>query len=199
MTASEQGPVRRTRRPEVRRQIILAAARVFGEKGIEASRLDDVATEAGFTRGAVYSNFSGKEDLVSAVIRERIVGKISDGLIQLSASDSLPRRAGEVLADQIRDDPSGQLLVLDFLTRAARDSETRERFVGPRREQRRLIAEALRQYSEEREVELPFAAESLAVIIVALVNGIAAEYMADPEDVPLDALPAAFAAMWPTS
>lgn len=186
------------RRPEVRWQLIQAAARVFGEKGIDAARLDDVATEAGFTRGAVYSNFSGKDDLITAVITERVVGKVNRIVENLpgKAGAALPALSGELLAEEIRTDQRGQLLVLDFLARAARDPDTREKFVGPRREQREIVAEAIRRHAREEGSEPPAAPDKLAIIVLALANGLAAEYMADPEEVPLDVLPMALNTLW---
>lgn len=59
--------------PERRRQLtrealIDAAAEVFAEKGYAGASLEEIAASAGFTRGAIYSNFSGKEELLLAVI-----------------------------------------------------------------------------------------------------------------------------------
>src|SRR5690625_1517160 len=196
--AARSGPHSRMRRPEVRWQLIQAAARVFGEKGIDAARLDDVATEAGFTRGAVYSNFSGKDDLISAVITERVVGKVNRIVENLpgQAGAALPALSGELLAEEIRTDQRGQLLVLEFLARAARDADTREKVAGPRREQRERLAAATRRHAREEGSEPPAPPDKLAIIVLALANGFAAEYMADPDEVPLDVLPIAFNMLW---
>lgn len=62
-------PTSRTPRAEVRERLLTAGAEVFAEQGVHESRLDDVAARAGFSKGAVYSNFSSKEDLVAQVMR----------------------------------------------------------------------------------------------------------------------------------
>ena len=53
-----------------RRRVMFAAADVFAEKGIRAASLTEVADRAGYTIGAVYSNFASKDDLVQAIMSE---------------------------------------------------------------------------------------------------------------------------------
>lgn len=64
---------RRTRseaRAETRRNLLDAATRLFFERGFGTTSLDDIAAEAGLTKGAVYSNFASKEDLLIEMLRE---------------------------------------------------------------------------------------------------------------------------------
>src|SRR5437667_6166963 len=56
------------RRALTRTALVEAAAEVFARRGFHAASLDEIAETAGFTRGAIYSNFSGKEDLLLAVL-----------------------------------------------------------------------------------------------------------------------------------
>ena len=51
---------------------MVAARRVFARDGFEVARLQDIAQEAGKTRGALYSHFADKEDLFFALIEENI-------------------------------------------------------------------------------------------------------------------------------
>ena len=59
------------RRELTRQQLLDAAAVVFSARGYHVASIDDIADAAGFTKGAVYSNFASKEDLFLALIRER--------------------------------------------------------------------------------------------------------------------------------
>src|SRR6266568_6891513 len=59
---------REEKKAQTRERLIEAAAKVFAEKGFAATSLDEVADTAGLTKGAVYSNFENKEDLVRAVL-----------------------------------------------------------------------------------------------------------------------------------
>src|SRR3954468_12512488 len=60
---------REEKKAQTRERLIEAAARVFAEKGFATTSLDEVAEAAGLTKGAVYSNFENKEDLVTAVLK----------------------------------------------------------------------------------------------------------------------------------
>lgn len=185
----------------MRRRVLQAAAEVFASKGIDAASLDDVATAAGFSRGAVYSNFRGKDDLLVALLSARVADRVREALALVDSADphaDLPTRAAGVLTRHVRDEPGAYLLILEFLTRSARDGRLREQFVVTRREQRAQIAETIRRYAAAEGVELSIPPDTFAVIVLALVNGLAAEYMADPEEVSLDALATAFQSLWPS-
>ncbi|MFC7105754.1 TetR/AcrR family transcriptional regulator [Nonomuraea rubra] len=60
---------RQEQRERNRLALLEAAEKVFAERGIQGASVDEVAAEAGLTKGAVYSNFDGKEDLLLAVLR----------------------------------------------------------------------------------------------------------------------------------
>ena len=73
-----QLPVRqpRPRREDVRRRLLAAAVHVFADAGYDAASLDQVAAAAGFTKGAVYSNFASKDELFFALIEEHITERV---------------------------------------------------------------------------------------------------------------------------
>ncbi|TDC59773.1 TetR/AcrR family transcriptional regulator, partial [Actinomadura sp. GC306] len=60
--------VRRNRREQTRSALLGAAERLWAERGIHGASLDDIAAAAGLTKGAVYSNFAGKTDLLFALM-----------------------------------------------------------------------------------------------------------------------------------
>ena len=71
----QETPERLTReekKARTRAQLIDAAATVFARRGFVAASLDEVAEEAGLTKGAVYSNFASKEELFQGVIEDRL-------------------------------------------------------------------------------------------------------------------------------
>ncbi len=81
------------RRAQTRQYLLQAAAQVFAERGFHGASLDEVAAAAGFTKGAVYSNFKNKEDLFLALL-ESLQEQEMDALhATLEASDVPPRRA----------------------------------------------------------------------------------------------------------
>lgn len=83
--ATHQEP-RWRRLPEERpRQILNAALAVFGEHGLAATRLDDIAKRAGLSKGTIYLYFANKEELFRAVVEQTVVSQIEAGE-QLAAS-----------------------------------------------------------------------------------------------------------------
>jgi AcrR family transcriptional regulator len=68
----------RPTRAETRERLLQSAAEVFIEKGIGATSIDDIAAAAGFSRGAVYSNFDDKDELVMALIRKMADESVSE-------------------------------------------------------------------------------------------------------------------------
>jgi AcrR family transcriptional regulator len=83
------------RLPEERpRQILQAALEVFGQRGLAAARLDDIARHAGLSKGTIYLYFDNKEDLFREMVRQVIVSQIEDrereiGTTTGSATDAL--------------------------------------------------------------------------------------------------------------
>jgi AcrR family transcriptional regulator len=69
---SSRNPRWRRRPAERPRQILDAAFRVFGARGLHRATLDDVAREAGITKGTIYLYFSGKAALFSAMITAKV-------------------------------------------------------------------------------------------------------------------------------
>jgi AcrR family transcriptional regulator len=73
LVAPTQKPKKRQRptRAQTRQRLLQAAGEVFAQRGYDRASLDDIATAAGLTKGAVYSSFAGKDDLFYALMRER--------------------------------------------------------------------------------------------------------------------------------
>lgn len=68
-----RGRPRKIARPE---DILAAALRVFSERGFAASRLDDVAREAGVSKAALYLYFESKQAIFEALVRSAVVPNV---------------------------------------------------------------------------------------------------------------------------
>ena len=72
------GTRRRTRaesRADTRAALLDAGARVFIERGFQGASIEAIAAEAGYTRGAFYSNFESKEELFAELMQERVYSR----------------------------------------------------------------------------------------------------------------------------
>src|ERR1700722_2235653 len=72
-------PSRQQARTEAtRRKLLEAAEQVFARDGFEAARLEDIASLAGYTRGAFYANFQSKEDIFFALLESWVGRRIAE-------------------------------------------------------------------------------------------------------------------------
>ena len=95
-TADATEPQRRSRRKNARPGELLAAALdLFVEKGYAATRVEEVASRAGVSKGTLFLYFASKEELFKAVVRENIAGRFAEWQLELDVfeGDSEPQRA----------------------------------------------------------------------------------------------------------
>jgi AcrR family transcriptional regulator len=164
--------------------VLEAAAEVFAQRGYDATTLEDVAAAAGFSKGAVYSNFANKQDLFLALMRGHITERMAAVRSATERTGTFAEqtvRAGEELARLLTREPDWQILFVEFWTRAVRDDQLRQELVEQRRPMRKLIAEYIDDEAARTGVRLDIPSDALAVIVLALSNGFAIEYLADPD------------------
>jgi AcrR family transcriptional regulator len=174
-------------RANTRERLLRAARSVFARSGFHGASVDEIAAEAGFSTGALYSNFTGKEDLF-LVLMEREINEhgreISDAVrTRVSMADRATGGARQWMT-MIEREPEVLLLFMEFWAYGVRDAEVRPkvaaRFAQMRELLTRLIADGVREF----DLELDIPAEQLAVAIDALADGIARQKLADPDAVP---------------
>jgi AcrR family transcriptional regulator len=193
MSATDPGgrPSRREeRKEETRADLIAAAGRLFARRGFHGASLEQIAREAGYSTGAIYWHFSGKDDLFLAVYETEAAARARDvDALQERAEGDLPQRA-RAYADQFmarhRSDPEFVVLSLEFLVHAWRNPHLREAF-GHRVAWGRLAAERVLEDEVRGEGhELPMPAADLAAVLRELGHGLALAQLADPEAIPDD-------------
>lgn len=171
-----------------RRRLLDSAEAVFARRGFHGASVDEIAREAGATSGALYSNFSGKEDLFLALFEERIATDVGDYADILAAGETLDEQARGA-ADHwmaiLRERPDYFPLLIEFWAYAVREPRLRERFAARfaslRVASARLVTDGAAQLGISLPPEL---AERLGALITALGNGLALEKLADPGAIP---------------
>jgi AcrR family transcriptional regulator len=178
-------------RSETRRRVLDAAFAVFAERGIAASSLNEVAAAAGLTKGAVYSNFESKDDLVLALMEEHAAARINASLAEVDDHGDGPETLaaiGAVLVTAMRSDAAWHRLLAEYFAMAHHDRRRQKALRQRRREVREAVARALDRVAGGLDIELPMPSGELAVVLLALSNGLAVEADIDPEAVPDDLL-----------
>ena len=184
---SGESETRKQRQERTRAELIETAARVFARRGYHAADLREIAAEAGYSTGAVYSNFKGKEELFLALNDQEVEKRLADYRAVVESLDSpggAEQTAAQRFGDFIRDDPDWPLLFFEFWAYGARNQKLQAEFVKQRDAELKIITEAIERQTAAAGVELPLPAEQVAIGIGALVNGLAFERILDPDSVP---------------
>ena len=139
------------RREQTRQELVTAAEACFVGRGFHASSVDEVAERAGYTKGAVYSNFASKEDLFFAVYERRVEQALTEvvpGLRQAGAERAFDWLATGAIERRDRDE--GWLAVFfEFWAHVLRHPELRERFAAIHARFLEPLADAVRQLAED--------------------------------------------------
>jgi AcrR family transcriptional regulator len=168
--------------------LIGAAAKVFLARGFQGASLREIASEAGLTTGAVYSNFDGKADLFLAVLEEKLDPRLA--VMYEAARTAPPRRIGAAVGKEfaayVRQRRRWLTLLIEFWAQAARDPKLRPKFAERHGKLRSAIAEVLAERTDKLGLQLALSPDQLATVLIALTNGMAVEHLADPQGVPKD-------------
>lgn len=181
---------RAERQQQTRAALLDAAARVFVKRGLLGSSVEEITAEAGYSRGAFYSNFESKEQLFVELLRDRIYSQynamVDRGLTDPERTPTL-RETGEMLAEmQAR--PQDRWLFrlwLECLAQAGRDENLRKLAAGFWRGNRSRVAEIIEREAPDHAAR----AKALATAVIALDIGLAIQHHVDPDDAPLDLYP----------
>lgn len=180
--------LREQQRALARLRLLDAAEAVFARRGYHGASVDEIAREAGATSGALYSNFTSKEELFLALFERSAHGDVHE-YSQAFGSGENPDEEARGVADLwmriLRERPHYFPLIVEFWAYAMREPQLREplaqRFATLRAAAAHLIAEG----AEHRGIAVgeEFAGR-LGLIVIALGNGLALQKLIDPGAVP---------------
>jgi AcrR family transcriptional regulator len=181
--ASTQRLTRTAKQAQTRARLIEAAASVFARRGFQAATIEEIAEEAGYSHGAVYSNFAGKEDLFLAVFEQYMSQRVEELSRAAEIGGSLAERA-RAGADQWMQRFAGDrdtfLLHLEFMIHAARNPHLSEQLDRRMATLRLEIERQLSSRAGRSGSALPLPAADLALILRALGIGLAVEALNQP-------------------
>ena len=193
-TIEKRGPAGRSRRLTrveaqalTRRRLLEAAADVFTEEGFRVASLADVADRAGYTIGAVYSNFASKDELFQALMDERL-RLTEEGLAAAfsgDAGDGTPRDPVEVQIEQELDrmaaaedavPPGWWRLLSEFRAYAATAPAARAELSAADLRCREILARHIEHFIGDVGLVLPMSAMELVEVAMALIDGLRAAH-----------------------
>ena len=171
-----------------RERLLEAAVKVFADRGYQAASVDEIAAAAGLSKGAVYWNFSSKDELFHALLEERIDRQIEETAEFLRTAPT-DRPIDPEVANRweamLGSERELMLLSQEHWARAVRDPELRARYAERQARLRDVLADGMR--TRVRRTGAPSfstPAEDVATAYLALANGLALQRLVDPEGVP---------------
>ncbi|HUC05312.1 MAG TPA: TetR/AcrR family transcriptional regulator [Acidimicrobiales bacterium] len=172
------------RRQQTRDYLLKAAAQVFAQRGFHAATIDEVAAAAGFTKGAVYSNFKSKEDLFLALLESAYAHEMASLRQTYESSEVPPSERLEDFAGLIRTEVDRMpdnwgALYLEFTLYAMRNPEARQRLNALEAADIRAVAELIAEAGDDLGTDPMHAAR----IVTALFRGVSLMRELAPETV----------------
>ncbi|WP_028216287.1 TetR/AcrR family transcriptional regulator [Paraburkholderia oxyphila] len=184
-------PAKRTRltreqsRGQTRERLLDAAQAMFMRKGFVGASVEDIALAAGYTRGAFYSNFGGKSELLVELLRRDHEAVQADLRAIFAANTSREDMEARVLTyySRMPQDNKAFLLWVEAKLLAARDARFRTRFNAFMKDKRDQLAAYIEEFSARVGTPLTLAPELLVIGLIGLCDGVQFLAAADPQHV----------------
>ncbi len=190
---------RDARKAQTRARLLDAAASVYARRGFEGATLDEVAAEAGFTKGAVYSHFGSKENLLLALSQEQRDAQLTEQLMLFDRGRSgseRPLAGADRWMEILREEPERFRLFVELWVRAQRDERLRELLAAGVEDLRSMLAGFARAGAADAGIDVDEAADrQVANVFVAMTMGIGIVALIDEDAVPPELLGAALSVL----
>jgi AcrR family transcriptional regulator len=183
-----------------RGELLTAALRVFARRGYREAGVEEIAAEAGYSKGALYWHFSGKQELFLALVEERVDAPMRERIALLESAPpelDMSLEATLAFARRLRDSREALLLEREYWSLAMRDPELRARYVKRQKELRAALARALE--ARARHLGTPgssMSADDMARIVMSIIGGLAVEDLVEPGSVRPELLGEALATVY---
>ena len=176
---------RKENQVQTRERLLDAGLEVFSRRGYYGASVDEIAAEAGFSKGAVYSNFSSKEDLFLALIDRRFTRDAREypGIINFM-TDGLQSEKEPDFKKFVMRDRTWNILMIEFFLYAMRDETNRQKLAARLEQLRKVMEENLAaSYTKlGRKPLLPI--KDLPWSIFSLGVGMMLQFYVDPDGLP---------------
>jgi AcrR family transcriptional regulator len=186
------------RRELTRAQLLDAAERIFARDGYRGASVEAIAEEAGYSHGAIYSNFKGKEDLFLVLVEERIdlrLAKVYQAADAELSGGHEPLEAARRFVAMLQQERQAVLLLVDFWNQAVREPDAAAKFAERHGRLQALIGRIADSVVRDMGFELTGPRDQVATALIALSNGFAIERLANPDAAPDELFAHAIAAI----
>ena len=162
---------------------------MFEEQGIGGASIEAIAAAAGFTRGAFYSNFKSKDELIIAMLEDHVEQSIRRNLDLLARHKNIVDFIDALRTmDRSQQDPLGRspLLHMEMILFVARAEKRRPDLAKRLRARRKLITDIVETTSKNGGKNGSVNPTWTGAILLALEDGFRLHRLIDPETTPAD-------------
>ena len=189
MNETDATPRQRLSRAEAkartREQLLDAAARIFAQKGYAGASVEEIAKSAGYSIGALYSNFASKEQLFLELMAARGERRVAAVAEMLDAGDPVEALAGLMERSAGRD-PDLMALRAEFWLYAVRNPDAMGALTAQRRQQVEALIDVIGAATERWGAPPDVPAAKVATVVLAMFQGLMRQWRIDPDRVPAD-------------
>jgi AcrR family transcriptional regulator len=174
---------RKEKQAKTRSALLRSAAKLICRKGITEASIDDVAADAGYTKGAFYANFKSKEEMFLVMLDEAYaeeLERLEAHLPGAGAPAEEVRESAEDFLSFVRANPDWPRLYFEFVVYAARNPDFREELATRNRAMLERIAEVVRNWAADFPAQPPFPYEDLATMLFCLADGFLIQQLVEP-------------------
>lgn len=172
---------------EPREELLAAALQVFASRGYQQAGVDEIAAAAGYSKGALYWHFSGKEELLMTLVEERIDARMREMVALLGSAPperDMSVEASREFARRLDSQRDAVLLEREYWSLAIRDPDLRARYAERQNELRDSMARALEARARHLGTpELPMPAEDVARMVMSIIGGLSVDELIEPGSV----------------
>ncbi len=182
MSASVEAPNRLE--GDKAKRIIAAMRASVGSRGAAASTFDQVARQAGVSRGLLHYYFGSKDRLLVEVVRHDCAVRIKamdDALVEADTLEAVVDALVRQLEAYVEEEPGSQAVIYEMLSASRHSEDIQAALAEVYTQWRAQLAEALRAKEREGVVHLAADADAVASVLFALGDGIAVQMYSDPK------------------
>jgi AcrR family transcriptional regulator len=172
---------------ESRERLLAAALRVFARRGYRQASVDEIAREAGYSKGALYWHFSGKQELLETLLEERVDARTREMFALLESAPverDMSAEASVEFARRLGTERDEALLEREYWSLAIRDPELRARYAERQTELRGALTRGLEARARHLGTpDLGMSAEDVARVTMSIIGGLTVDELVEPGSV----------------
>jgi AcrR family transcriptional regulator len=173
---------------DAREHLLRAAAEVFSERGFKDASVDEIATRAGYSKGALYWHFESKDELFFALMDASVDAPAHEMIALFQSAppeQDMGPEGSRRFVKLLREQRELLLLEHEYWSQAVRDPEPRARYAEHRRKLRSALGQAMKvRFEHLGTPDPPIDPEEIASVITGLFAGLAQQRLVDPTSVP---------------